>query len=106
MKVEVAIAKGDPQTPQGWVVTPTIFMVQFTYEARWRIGWFFNMIAQLGWDHDDIGVLMTDVDLPAAMIARIQEVRDRTTPGRKFCLLENGLKLADLTPAQIRARIG
>lgn len=106
MRVEIAIAKGDPQSPSGWVVTPTIFMVVFTFEARWRIGWLFQMIAQLGWDHDDIGVLMTDVDLPAAMISRIRQVRDAIVPMQKFCLLENGLKLGDLTPAQIRARVG
>ncbi len=106
MRVEVAIVKGDPQTPQSWVVSPTIFMVTFTFDHRWRIGWFFQMVSMLGWDHDDIMVLMVDANLSAALIDRIREVRDRTLPMQKVCLLDNGLRLSDLTPAQIAARVG
>jgi hypothetical protein len=106
MRVEIAIAKGDPQSPQGWTVSQPVFMVVFPFEARWRIGWLFNMIAQLGFDHDDIMVLSVDAELTAAMRDRVRELRDRTIQGVKICLLDGGIRLADLTPNQIRARIG
>lgn len=106
MRVEIAIAKGDPESPSGWVVTPTVFMVLFPLENRQRISWLFGLIAQLGFDHDDIMVLMTDVNLSAGQIARVRELRDRTLPMQKVCLLDNGLRLSDLTPAQIAARVG
>jgi hypothetical protein len=106
MRVEIAIARGDPQSPQGWTVSQPVFMVVFPFENRTRIGWLFNLIAQLGFDHDDIMVLSVDASLTAALIDRVREIRDRTMPGMKVCLLDGGLILADLTPNQIRARVG
>ncbi len=106
MRVEIAIAKGDPLAPQGWTVSQTVFMVVFPFEARWRISWLFKLIVRLGFDHDDIIVLMVDASLTAAQIARVREVRDRTLPMQKVCMLDNGVQLANLTPNQIRARVG
>jgi hypothetical protein len=106
MRVEVAIAKGDPQSPQAWAVSPTVFMVTFTFDGRQRIGWFFQMISMLGFDHDDIMVLMIDNSLNAAQIERVRQVRDRLLPMQRVCLLDGGVQLANLSPAQIRARVG
>lgn len=106
MRVEIAIAKGDAQTPSGWTVSQPVFMVVFPFESRWRIGWLFQLIAHLGFDPDDIMVLSVDASMNAALIDRVRELRDKTMNGMKVCLLDNGLRLADLTPAQIRARVG
>lgn len=106
MRVEISIAKGDPQAPSGWVVSQPVLMVVFPFDGRHRIGWLFGLIGRLDFDHDDIMVFSVDASMTAAVIARVREVRDRSVPMQKVCLLDNGLKLADLTPAQIRARVG
>lgn len=106
MKIEAAVAKGDPTQPQGWNVSATIFMVTFTYDGRWRIGWAFEMLRMLAWDHDDIMVLSIDNNLTAAQIERVRQVRDQILPMQKVCLLDGGVLLANLTPNQIRARTG
>lgn len=106
MRVEIAIATGDPQAPQGWSVTQPVFMVVFPFESRWRIGWLFQLLQQLDLDREKIMVLSVDASMSAALIARVRELRDKTLNGMLVCLLDNGLKLADLTPAQIRARVG
>lgn len=105
-RVEVAIAKGDPTQPAGWVVTPTLLMFMFPFEARYRIGRLFELVSRIDFDHDDIMVLMVDVNLSAPLTDRVRELRDRMLPMQKVCLLDNGLRLADLTPAQIAARVG
>jgi hypothetical protein len=108
MRVELQIATGDPQQPQAWTVTPTVFLVTFPFEARWRIGWLFQILGFLDNDigPDKILVMMVDAGLTAALIARVRELRDKTMQGRLICLLDNGATLASLTPAQIRARVG
>jgi hypothetical protein len=108
VKVEIQIATGDPQSPQGWTVTPTVFLITFPFEARWRISWLFNLLGHLDNDigPDKILVMMVDASLTAALTARVRELRDRTMPGRLVCLLDNGLTLSGLTPNQIRARVG
>ncbi len=110
MKVELVVATGDPANPGAagvnWALTPTVFMVRFVYDGRWSIGWFFQMMAMLTLDHDDILVISVDDDLNAAQIARVAEIRDFVIPGRKVCLLDNGVLLANLTNNQIVARVG
>ncbi len=106
MRVEIAIATGDPQIPQGWTVTQPVFMVVFPFESRWRIGWLFNLLSQLGFDRDTIMVMSIDLSLTAPQIDRVKEVRDRSIDGMKVCLLDGGVTLAGLTPNQIRARVG
>lgn len=111
MRVEIQIARGDPQNPgaggANWSVGQTVFMIVFPFDARWRIGWFFNLIAQFGGlDHDDIVILMIDASLTAAQVDRVREVKGRSLPLQKVCLLDGGLQLAGLTANQIRARVG
>lgn len=107
VKAEVAVAKGDPATPAGWVVSQTLMTTVFPFAFRLQIGRLFVAIANIvDLDHDDIMVLMVDANLSGGVIDRIREVRDRALPMQKVCLLENGLRLSDLTPAQIAARVG
>lgn len=110
MRVELQIAKGDPQNPgnggSNWNVSQTVFMVVFPFEARWRIGWLFNLLANLGFDHDDILVLMIDASLTAAQVDRVREVKGKTLALQKVCLLDGGVLLSGLTQNQIRARVG
>lgn len=103
-RVEVMIAQGDPASPAGWVVTPILLMAFIPTDSRLRFVQLFNMIRQIEFDHDDILVLMTDLNLSAAQIARLKELRASVV--KQACLLENGLRLSDLTPAQIAARVG
>jgi hypothetical protein len=108
VKVEIQIATGDPQSPQGWTVTPTVFMVTFPFESRWRIAWLFQLLGYLDNDigPDKILVMMVDASLTPALTDRVRELRNKTMAGRLICLLDNGLTLAGLTPNQIRARVG
>jgi hypothetical protein len=108
MRVEIQIATGDPQSPQAWNVTPTVFMVTFPFENRIRIAWLFQLLGYLDNDigPDKILVMMVDASLTAALIDRVKELRDKTMQGRLICLLDNGATLATLTPNQIRARVG
>jgi hypothetical protein len=108
MRVELQIATGDPQSPQGWTVTPTVFMVTFNFENRERISWLFQLFQMLDREigHNKIMVFMTDASLTPALTDRVRELRNKTMEGRIICLLDNGLTLAGLTPNQIRARTG
>lgn len=106
MRVELQIARGDPTAPQQWNVGPTVFVLVFPFEARWRIAWLFDILRQLGFDHDDILVMMLDAQLTAGVTDRLRALREQMLPLQKVCLLDNGLTLAQLTPNQIRARVG
>lgn len=107
IRAEVALAKGDPANPAGWAVSGVLLSALLPFESRRRLGNLFLAIANIiDWDHDDIIVLMTDANLSASLIDRIKEVRNHTLPMQKACLLESGLRLDNLTPAQIAARVG
>lgn len=103
-RAEVAIAKGDPASPAGWTVGPILMTVFIPTDHRVRFTQLFNMIRQIEFDHDDILILMTDLNLSAPQIARLKELRASVV--KNACLLEGGLRLSDLTPAQIAARVG
>ncbi len=110
MRVDVAIARGDPQAPgaggANWTVAPVALVVVFPFEARWRLSWLFGFIERLDINHDDILIFMTDANLSATLIDRVRELRNKTIPRQKVCLLDNGLLLANLTANQIIARVG
>jgi hypothetical protein len=106
MRVEIQIAKGDPQTPQGWNVSQTVFLAVFPFEHRIRILWLFDFLRGMNFVEDDILVFMVDANMTVPLIDRVREIRNALLGPQRICLLDNGLKLSDLTPAQIRARIG
>jgi hypothetical protein len=106
MRVEIAIATGDPQAPGGWSVGPTVFLAVFPFENRQRIFWLFDFLRGLSFAEDDILVFMVDANMTALLIDRVRDIRNLLLGPRRICLLDNGLKLSDLTPAQIRARVG
>lgn len=105
IRVEVAIARGDPTDPAGWTVTPSIFAIVFPFEARWRIGWVFTLLSQVGFKDDDILVMSLAETFSASLRQRVREVRDFLMPN-KVCLLDGGVQLTDLTAIQILSRVG
>lgn len=106
VRLEIARARGDAASPAGWAVSQVILSSLMPFENRQRFGKMFGIFPHvIDWDHDDIMVLMTDITLTAAQIERVTQLRTYYMPLQKACVLDNGLRLSDLTPAQIAARV-
>lgn len=106
VRVEIARATGDAASPAGWVVSQVILSFLMPFENRQRFAKMFGIFPHvIDWDHDEIMVMMVDVALTAAQIERVTQLRNYYMPLQRACVLDNGLRLSDLTPAQIAARV-
>ena len=103
-RVELSIANGDPQLPDKWAAGPIILSAMVLTDIRMRFAQLFDILATLQFDHDDILVFMINESVNQAQFDRLAALSKRVV--NTICILENGLRLSDLTPAEIKARTG